>query len=113
MLASREEELRRSRDAARAGSEAKSAFVATMSHEIRTPLNAIIGMLELFSYSKLSVDQCEMLSAARESSRSLLMLRMRPLTSTRRSSCAVRTRFSKSSSASSSPLGSSVDRPKG
>src|SRR5205085_5896699 len=29
-----EEELRRSHDAARAGSEAKSAFVATMSHEI-------------------------------------------------------------------------------
>ena len=73
-LASREEELRRSRDAARAGSQAKSAFVATMSHEIRTPLNAVIGMLELFSYSKLSFDQREMLSAARESSRSLLML---------------------------------------
>ena len=31
-------------------------------------------MLELFSYSKLSIDQREMLSAARESSRSLLML---------------------------------------
>jgi CheY-like chemotaxis protein/HPt (histidine-containing phosphotransfer) domain-containing protein len=45
-----------------------------MSHEIRTPLNAIIGMLELFSYSKLSADQREMLSAARESSRSLLAL---------------------------------------
>jgi diguanylate cyclase len=73
-LASREEELRRSRDAARAGSEAKTAFVATMSHEIRTPLNAIIGMLELFSYSKLSADQREMLSVARESSRSLLAL---------------------------------------
>jgi signal transduction histidine kinase/CheY-like chemotaxis protein len=73
-LARREEELRRSRDAARAGSAAKSAFVATVSHEIRTPLNAIIGMLELFSYSKLSIDQREMLSAARESSRSLLAL---------------------------------------
>ena len=70
----RTEELRRAHDAARAGSAAKSAFVATMSHEIRTPLNAIIGMLELFSYSKLSLDQREMLSAARESSRSLLAL---------------------------------------
>ena len=70
----RTEELRRAHDAARAGSQAKSAFVATMSHEIRTPLNAVIGMLELFSYSKLSGDQREMLSAARESSRSLLML---------------------------------------
>jgi signal transduction histidine kinase len=70
----RTEELHRSRDAARAGSEAKSAFVATMSHEIRTPLNAVIGMLELFSYSRLSADQREMLSVARESSRSLLAL---------------------------------------
>jgi signal transduction histidine kinase/CheY-like chemotaxis protein/HPt (histidine-containing phosphotransfer) domain-containing protein len=70
----RTEELRRAHDAARAGSAAKSAFVATMSHEIRTPLNAIIGMLELFSYSRLSLDQREMLSAARESSRSLLAL---------------------------------------
>ena len=70
----RTEELRQSRDAARAGSEAKSAFVATMSHEIRTPMNAMIGMLELLSYSKLSSDQREMLSAARDSSRSLLTL---------------------------------------
>jgi signal transduction histidine kinase/CheY-like chemotaxis protein len=70
----RTEELRRAHDAARAGSKAKSAFVATMSHEIRTPLSAIIGMLELFSYSRLSFDQREMLSAARESSRSLLSL---------------------------------------
>ncbi|HJT61256.1 MAG TPA: MHYT domain-containing protein, partial [Burkholderiales bacterium] len=70
----RTEELRQSRDAARAGSEAKSAFVATMSHEIRTPMNAMIGMLELLSYSKLSADQREMLSAARDSSRSLLTL---------------------------------------
>jgi len=70
----RTEELRHSRDAARAGSEAKSAFVATMSHEIRTPMSAMIGMLELLSYSKLSSDQREMLSAARDSSRSLLTL---------------------------------------
>jgi PAS domain S-box-containing protein len=69
-----EEALRKSHDAARAGSQAKTAFVATMSHEIRTPMNAIIGMLELLSYSKLTIDQRDMLSAARDSSRSLLML---------------------------------------
>jgi PAS domain S-box-containing protein len=69
-----EAELRSSHDAARAGSQAKSAFVATMSHEIRTPMNAIIGMLELLSYSKLTRDQREMVSAAGESSRSLLAL---------------------------------------
>ena len=67
-------ELQASRDAARAGSEAKSAFVATMSHEIRTPMNAMIGMLELLSFSKLTDDQREMLNAARDSSRSLLTL---------------------------------------
>jgi PAS domain S-box-containing protein len=67
-----EQELRESRDAARAGSEAKSTFVATMSHEIRTPMNAVIGMLELLGYSKLNPDQREMLSTARESSRALL-----------------------------------------
>ncbi|MGQ0654264.1 MAG: ATP-binding protein [Betaproteobacteria bacterium] len=66
--------LLESRAAARAGSEAKSAFVATMSHEIRTPMNAMIGMLELLSFSKLSDDQREMLTAARDSSRSLLSL---------------------------------------
>ena len=69
-----EQELRESRDAARAGSEAKSSFVATMSHEIRTPMNAVIGMLELLGFSKLSPDQREMLTAARESSRALLTL---------------------------------------
>ena len=67
-------ELQASRDAARAGSEAKSHFVATMSHEIRTPMNAMIGMLELLSFTKLTDDQREMLTAARESSRSLLTL---------------------------------------
>src|SRR6185436_10168044 len=66
----RTEELARSR----AGSEAKSAFVATMSHEIRTPMNAIIGMLELLSLSKLTPDQRDMLTSARESSGSLLTL---------------------------------------
>jgi signal transduction histidine kinase/HPt (histidine-containing phosphotransfer) domain-containing protein/FixJ family two-component response regulator len=70
----RTQELLEARDAARAGSDAKSAFVATMSHEIRTPMNAMIGMLELLSFSKLNTDQREMLEAAQESSRSLLTL---------------------------------------
>jgi signal transduction histidine kinase len=36
-------------EAAAAGSQAKSAFLATMSHELRTPLNAIIGFSEMIS----------------------------------------------------------------
>jgi PAS domain S-box-containing protein len=39
--------LRESKEAAEAGSRAKSAFLATMSHELRTPLNAIMGLSQL------------------------------------------------------------------
>jgi signal transduction histidine kinase len=40
-------QLRMAFEAAAAGSQAKSQFLATMSHELRTPLNAIIGFAEM------------------------------------------------------------------
>ncbi len=42
-----EEDLRQSRDRARAGERAKARFMAVMSHEMRTPLNGILGVIDL------------------------------------------------------------------
>ena len=69
-----EHELRAARDAAEAGSQAKSSFLAVMSHEIRTPMNAVIGLLELLRLSPLDAEQRDTVDTVRESSKSLLRL---------------------------------------
>lgn len=52
----REESLRKARNDALKGEEAKSRFLAVMSHEMRTPLNGLIAATELLQ-SSTSLDQ--------------------------------------------------------
>ncbi|MGH6946830.1 MAG: MHYT domain-containing protein [Kiloniellales bacterium] len=62
-------------DAAAAGSQAKSRFLAIMSHELRTPLNAILGFAELLRAGgggPLSEDQCEYIDNIHEAGAQLL-----------------------------------------
>ena len=69
-----ERELVAAKEAAEAGSKAKSDFLAVMSHEIRTPMNAVIGLLELLRLSKLDAEQRDTVDTVRESGKSLLRL---------------------------------------
>jgi len=56
-------ETARAEDANRA----KTTFLANMSHEIRTPLNGIVGVVDLFQATILSVQQTELVRLMRHS----------------------------------------------
>ncbi|QAZ68752.1 response regulator [Solidesulfovibrio carbinolicus] len=59
-----EQELRRAKEMADAGSRAKSEFLANMSHEIRTPINGVVGMLQLLETTALTDEQQEYVAMA-------------------------------------------------
>jgi len=69
--------LQEALEAAAAGSQAKSQFLATMSHELRTPLNAVIGFADLLStetFGPLNARQRDYLSDIRRAGAHLLEL---------------------------------------
>ncbi len=73
-VAQRDRALREARDAAEAGSRAKSRFLAAMSHEIRTPMNGIIGMTELLQGTRLDQRQQYLVNTVQRSADTLLAI---------------------------------------
>ena len=82
MVEARTAELRRAqaellaaKEAAEAGSRAKSSFLATVSHELRTPMNGVIGYAELLMLPGSSAqEQEEYVRTIISSSKTLLAL---------------------------------------
>ena len=73
-LARRNTALVEARDAAEAGSRAKTEFLANMSHELRTPLNAVVGLTPVLALEPLTPKQRDYLDVIESSANNLLQM---------------------------------------
>lgn len=69
-----ERRVTRAKEAAEAGTRARSAFLAAMSHEIRTPMNAVLGLAGSLLETPLSPEQRRSIAAINSAGGHLLRI---------------------------------------